>query len=149
MTTVFSLLSQVCGLSHREVAGFLGTRIDTVKSWSSGRNRAPVRVLDDLAGLAARIDKAADEALAEIEVLTEIAVRETGAEPADIELGIATDDHEAQTLGWPCVGAHRAVLALVVARGMGEARRFKVVPRGTTVATAAAAEAHHARAPEL
>jgi len=134
MTTIFSLLTQVCGLSQREAAAFLDARIDTVKSWSAGRNPAPSGVIDELAVLAEKIDAAADglvEAIANM--------------PADgtiIELGIASDDVEAQTIGWPCVGAHRAALALAVARGMAEGHLFKISPRGSTVGVAGAADIH-------
>ena len=46
MTTAFALLCQVCGLSTREAAAFLGTRHDTVKSWSSGRNPTPAGIIE-------------------------------------------------------------------------------------------------------
>lgn len=137
MSTLFSLLVQVCGLSHREAAELLKVRHDTVKSWSAGRNRTPDAVLEELVALAARIEKAATEALAQIEA----AAVQHGV-PAEIELGIASDDAEAQSIGWPCVGAQSACLALVVARGMKRGYRFRVTPRGSTVATAAAADAH-------
>ncbi len=77
-------------------------------------------------------------------MLAEIArqVDAMGSPPESIELGIASDDHEARTIGWPCVGAQRASIALVVARGTPHGLRFHVVPRGSTVATAAAADAH-------
>ena len=58
------------------------------------------------------------------------------------DLTAASDDAEAQTLGWPCAGTHRAVLGLMVARGMADGHRFKIVPRGSTVATAGAADIH-------
>ena len=137
MSTLFSLLVQVCGLSHREAAEMLKVRHDTVKSWSSGRNRTPDTVLEELVTLAARIEKAAAEALVQIET----AAAQHGV-PAEIELGVASDDAEAQSIGWPCIGAQAACLALVVARGMKLGYRFRVTPRGSTVATAAAADAH-------
>lgn len=138
MTTIFSLLCQVCGLSHREAAAFLEVRLDTVKSWSAGRNCTPDAVLDQLAELAALIDEAADRVVA----MTDEQVLAHGSEPEVIELGIAADDHEAQLLGWPCVGTHRAAIALAVARGMSEGYNFTVIPRGLTVLTAAASDTH-------
>ena len=138
MTTIFALLAQVCGLSQREAAAFLNVRLDTVKSWSAGRNPAAADALDALAELAGKIDAAADEAVGG---LGATAVTLDG-DPEIIELGRAADDAEARSLGWPCVGAHRAVLALTVARGMAEGRTFAVVPRGSTAATAAAADIH-------
>ena len=69
-----------------------------------------------------------------------------GDDPLDVvELGLASDDHEARDLGWPCVGAHRAVLARIVARGMADGHRFAVVPRGATTGTAGAADLHAAK----
>lgn len=135
--TLFSLLVRVCGLSLREAAEFFNVRLDTVKSWSSGRNRVPDAVLDELVALAAQIEKAASETLAQIEDMA----TQYGA-PAEIELGIASDDVEAESIGWPCVGAQSACLSLVVARGMKRGYRFRVTPRGSTFATAAAADAH-------
>lgn len=137
MTTTFALLCQLGGLSQREAATFLKVRPDTVKSWSAGRNRTPPGVIATLAELAERIDAAADEAVEEIEQRMEVA----GAAPGVIELGLAGDDREAQSLGWPCIGTHRAVIALTAARALnllafeGHATRVEIVPRGSTPAT--------------
>jgi hypothetical protein len=131
--TLYALLLDRCGLSHREAAALSGVRLDTIKSWSSGRNRAPAGVLAELRTLYAQIERAAVEALGEIE-------RHPEAEM--IEIGLAADDHEAQALGWPCVGAQEAMLGLVVARCR---RPVRIVPRGSTVATAAATDAHDGR----
>jgi len=56
------------------------------------------------------------------------------------ELGFAGDDDEARALGWPCVGAHGALLGLIVARAPAQCI---VVRRGSTPATAAAMAAHN------
>jgi hypothetical protein len=61
----------------------------------------------------------------------------TGA--AEIEIGYATDDAEAQAMSWPCRAAQWQSLALVFASA---ARTVRLVPRGSTLATAAAADAH-------
>ncbi len=109
MTTAFSLLLDRCGLSQREAAAFLGVRIDTVKSWSSGR--APVRAgaVAELRGLYARIERAGAGVLAMIGA-------PDGATSDEVELILVTSDEEARELGWPGVGAQGAVLGLVVAR---------------------------------
>jgi hypothetical protein len=133
MTTLFDLLAQACGLSQREAADFLRVRLDTIKSWASGRRQAPQDALAELATLANRIDTAAAEALAQIERMA----AQHGI-PSEIDLGVAADDAEAQSIGWPCVGAQCASLGLVVARGTKRGYRFRVSPRGSTVATAAA-----------
>jgi len=112
----------------------LGVRSDTAKSWSSGRRTPPDQVINELITLADLIDDRADGTLNEIDNFPEI--------PEFIEIGIASDSHEAQDLGFPCVAAHRALIALVVSRGMAAGHKFIVVPRGSTVATAAAIETH-------
>lgn len=130
MTTAYALLLARCGLSLQEAAAFHDVRLDTVKSWSSGRNRAPDGVIAELRELYDRIEDAAHQA---------VAVIERGGDSGEVELGLASDDAEAQSLGWPCVGAHKAVLGLVAAM---IDNHVTVVPRGSTVATAAAADAH-------
>jgi hypothetical protein len=130
MKTTFSLLCDRCGLSHREAANFLDVRLDTVKSWSSGRNPAPLGVLSELRDLYVTIEAAALANAKQIEALLD----GDGA-PDKIEIGLAGDDHEAQLLGWPCVGAHAAVLGLVAAKSPVP---VAVVPSGATVATVAA-----------
>jgi len=118
--TAYALLLDRCGLSQREAAAIHGVRLDTVKSWSAGRNPTPAGAVEELRALYARIERAAGEALALIE----------GAPPeGEVELGLAGDDHEAQSLGWPCVGAHAAVLGLVAARAR---RPVRIVPRAVS-----------------
>jgi hypothetical protein len=133
MTTTFALLCERCGLSVREAAEFLDTRLDTVKSWSSGRREAPPGAIDELRGLYAHIERAAAEGLAMIRR------PRPGTLPQLVELGLASDDAEARALGWPCIGAHAAVLGLVAARAT---LPIEIVPRGATLATAAAADRH-------
>jgi hypothetical protein len=130
--TTFALLCNRCGLSLREAADFLGVRQDTVRSWSIGRRGAPASAIEELRALYAKIERAAGEAVA-------MARKARGA---TIELGIAADDHEARSLGWPCVGAQAASLGLVAAR-LGAS--VVIVPRGSTGATAAAADIHETR----
>lgn len=89
----------------------------------------------DLLALRARIERSAAEAIARWE--------QTGR-AGSVDLGIAADGHEAQSLGWPCVGAQRASLALLVAAFPLEVE-VRIVPRGSTPATAAAADAHQGR----
>jgi hypothetical protein len=128
--TLFSLLIQACGLSLGEAAAFLGVRKDTAASWSTGRRTAGPDVLGQLRALYRQIQTAADGA---IDALS------SAPEGAEIEIGYPADDHEAQALGFPCVGAWRAMAAIVI----GElAVPVQIVPRGSTPATAAAADAH-------
>lgn len=137
MATIFELLVSRCGLSQREAAEYLGVRIDTVKSWASGRRQPQDAVLGDLARLAEKIARAAEEAIAQID-----AMAASHGPPDAIDLGLASDDTEARDLGWPCVGAQAACLAAVVAAGIARGYTFRVGPRGATPPTAAAADAH-------
>ncbi len=138
--TPFALLETLAGLSHREAAEFHRVRLDTVKSWAVGRNACPARVIAELRALIASQERAATESIAQIAAL---AAQESA--PDGIELGYPTDDAEARSLGvagtpgWPCVGAWRALAARVVA---GSSIPVVLVPRGSTPATAAAADAH-------
>jgi hypothetical protein len=134
--TPFALLCALAGLSHREAGEFFSVRLDTVKSWASGRRSPPAAALVDLRALVARQFRAAAEVIAQVEALA----AQTAA-PEAIELGYPADDFEARSLGWPCIGAWRAMAARVVA---ATAVPIILVPRGLTPATAAAADARDA-----
>ncbi len=136
MITAYALLLDRCGLSHREAADFHGVRHDTVKSWSAGRNPTPDGVIAELRDLYARIERAAADQLKLIKK----------QRPAIIELGLAADDHEAQSRGWPCVGAQAACYGIIAARTQ---QIVRIVPAGSTPATALAADMHDAAADEI
>lgn len=130
MTPAAALL-RATGLSQSEAAEWLGVRLDSVRGWCrDGGSRLPPGVRDQLHTLAQRQRRAADETLAAI-------TRAPAA--AEIEIGYASDDAEAQAMGWPCRAAQWQSLALVYASA---ARTVRLVPRGSTLATAAAADAH-------
>ena len=128
--TPYALLLQVCGLSQREAADLHGVRLDTVKSWVAGRRSANAGVIAQLGRLHSEISCAAEEAL---DVLMQVPAG------AEIEIGYPADDHEAQALGLPSVGAWRAMAGQLIA---ALDRPVILVPRGSTPATAAAADAH-------
>jgi len=107
VTTVYDLLRRRCGLSQTEAAAFHRVRVDTIKSWCAGRNNAAPGALDELRTLYRHIERAAREAVAQIE---------SGRISIPIELRVARDDAEAQSWGWPCIGAQTAVLGLLVAQ---------------------------------
>lgn len=133
MTTYNTLLS-ASGLSLREAADYHNVRLDTVKSWSSGRNGVPDGAIDEIYNLVARQLQAAQQAANHI--TTTIEQRGT---PEDIELGICTDDHEAQSLGWPCASTHKVVIGLTIGLLPPDiAALVVIVPRGSTPASAAA-----------
>ena len=130
--TPFALLLGAAGLSHREASDFLQVRLDTIHAWSSGRNNCRPAVLSELRDLIQKQERAAREAIAQIE-------QARALDPAaEIELGYPTDDYEAENLGWPCVGAWRAMAARVLVAALP----VRLVPRGSSLATAAAIEAH-------
>jgi hypothetical protein len=126
--TPYALLRELCGLSIREAAAFHGVREDTVYSWSAGRRTAPAGAMSELRDLAALIEQAADRWLSAMEAPNVQEARE-------IEIGYPADDHEAQTLGFPCVGAWRAAAGRMIAE---TDLPMKLVPRGSTIATAGA-----------
>ena len=86
-------------------------------------------MIAELRALYARQKQAAAEALAMMAERPDV---------DQVELGYAVDDHEAQGMGWPCATAQWACLGMVAAACD---RPVSLVPRGTTVATAAAADA--------
>ena len=128
--TLFSSILKLSGLSIREAAEFLEVRPDTVKSWSAGRNPVPAGVMDQLHDLLEMQEKAAGEA---------VKLWEEKGSTGQIEFGYAADDHEAQSLGWPSVGAQMAACARLWEMVHGECEII-LSPRGSSMATAAAAD---------
>lgn len=63
MTLFASLLARL-GLSQTQAATLLDARLDSVKSWSSGRRNAPDGVLDELAHLNEEVMRLSRESLA-------------------------------------------------------------------------------------
>lgn len=104
--TKFKILYTACGLSNSEAAELLNVRIDTVKSWSSGRNRAPAGVIRELINLTQRIQLSAEKAVEQILSIT--------GESDTIVLGLAINDEKAQTLGLPTAACQAALLGRVI-----------------------------------
>jgi transcriptional regulator with XRE-family HTH domain len=134
--TPLTLLLSLSGLSQREAAEFLSVSASSVDKMSRGTRSTPPGIIDEMKLLIAAQDRAAAEALAEIKK-----IRRAKNPPDAIEIGYPADDHEARALGWPCVGAWCGMAARVVA---GSSVQARLVPRGSTPATAAAADAHDA-----
>lgn len=130
--TTFSALTTACGLSLREASEVVKVRLDTVKSWSSGRNNCPVSVLAELSDLRDRIEEAADAAISDI--------LDAVPRPESVEIGLASDDAEARSIGWPCVGVHRMLLGCVASGLIVAQIAVRIVPRGSAMLTAAAAD---------
>lgn len=135
MKSLYALLRERCGLSIREAAEFHAVPVNTVTKWSSGDRNAPPGVVAELRELYATIEDIADEAVAAVDQ----AKSEQGSPPEAVELGLASDDYEAQQLGLPCVGAHAAAVGLAA---ISIDDSVVIVPRGSTPASAAAADAN-------
>ncbi|WP_148293760.1 hypothetical protein [Azospirillum sp. B4] len=136
MTTTLRAALLACGLSTREAAEFLNVRQDTINKAINGKERTPDGWLYELRALNLRQRRAAQHALDQVAVLT----KEQGA-PVAVDYGVPVDDTEARHLGWPCIGAANAVASMVW-EGLPEGVKMRVAPRGSTPATAAAADAH-------
>lgn len=139
--TPFAALQSLCGLSNREAAEFLSTKESYVEKMRSGAKRAGREYLSSLQELWTGIETAAVDAAEE---LTQAGVL---ARADSIEIGYPVDDHEARALGFPCVGAWRQMAARLIDELMlidedFDPTRITLVPRGSTLATAAAADAH-------
>lgn len=132
--TLFAILCALAGLSQHEAGDLCGVRHDSARQWATGRRTAPPATINELRALIVRQEHAASEAVAQIAWLSK-----SHSAPDVIELGYPADDHEAQSLGWPCVGAWSAMAARVIAAAPA---KIVLVPRGSTPGTAAAADAH-------
>lgn len=84
-STPFSAALKICGLIHSDAADYFDVSIDTVKSWSAGRNPVPEGVWAELRDLWGDMQ------------------RQTP--PYNI---VECDD----SAGWPCIGTRLAVMAL-------------------------------------
>ena len=90
---------------------------------------------------------AAGEPGVEIEAAEFIGEEKLLASSGRIEIGYPADDHEARQLGLPCTGAWRQMLARLIDELMimdpeFDPIRIRLVPRGSTPATAGAADIH-------
>lgn len=79
MKTIYAACIARLGLSLGQAADLHRVRIDTVKSWSSGRNPVPQGAWDDLRGYEATISDRADALL--------LAWENTGSPPIEIDAG--------------------------------------------------------------
>lgn len=131
--TPFAALQSVSGLSNREAAAYLTVSERTIEDWRTGRKRPAPGPLAEMAALIDRQASAAEKAADEIE--------RRGASADTVEIGYPEDDAEAQSIGWPCVGAWRAMagaaISLLVVGGRPP-RSIQLVPRGSTLTTGAA-----------
>jgi len=102
MTSQFKLLKDLVGLSNQEAADFLDARIDTVKSWSSGRHDPPPAVLSELLTLWDQMQITVDDTIKTVERLA----KKVGS---DQTITLEIDG------GWPCQGVKDRIVAQVIA----------------------------------
>lgn len=135
--TPFKLLMIATGLSIRETADYLNQSEAQIAKMCRTNSASPDGVRKPSPGTMAEMRalyaKQRQAANAIVQMLADIPAE------AVVELGLASDDHEAQSLGWPSVGAQAGVFSMVVA---SSDRKFRIVPRGSTPATALAADIH-------
>lgn len=96
--SAFKQALAICGLTQSEAADFLNVRLDTVKSWSSGRNPVPDGVWQQLGEIYDRMDESADNA---VELIRE-------KQPDEIEFSYSGEHGR-----WPSVGTAFAVEAMI------------------------------------
>lgn len=100
------LMLHRCGLSRAEAAAYVAAEDRTVGRWLNGSFRMPPEKWQILVDLCERQDRAAQEALA--------LSREKLSEPGPISVEMARTQDEAERFGWPCVGAHIAVIRRMI-----------------------------------
>ncbi|HVJ36009.1 MAG TPA: hypothetical protein VND94_23090 [Terriglobia bacterium] len=121
--TVFALLCERCGLSADEAARYLEADPAAVAAWSSGAQACSDNIVAQLRLLYRQISVMAEQAMRQF-----VTFSQGQGSPAEVEISLAPDDAAAQRLGLPCMGAHRAVLGMVIARAHGT--RFVLVGEG-------------------
>ncbi len=87
---------------------FLGTNVDTTKSWWSGRRNPPEAVLEKLVDLSIAQDVAAQELLLQLEKLDKKNKKQ------HLTLPTYALDSQAQAVGWPSANAYMAVIRKAV-----------------------------------
>lgn len=101
--TPYRALQQLCGLTQSDAAALHGVRIDTVKSWSAGRNRAPMGVMNELRQLVRWQQNTAHDELLRAQIAAHL--NESWPDEWKIEA----------TPTCPSEGARAAVIARVIA----------------------------------
>jgi hypothetical protein len=112
MHNVYNLLRESCGLSQQEAADFHDVRLDTLKSWCSGRRPAPVGAIDELKELSRDIMQAGKDVAA--------LLKRTSKDGAFIVV-LPRDDKDARACGFPSMTAQMRAIAIAVAQLPDEA----------------------------
>ena len=126
------------GMNVADAAVFHEVSSDLIVEWVEGSEDPPDEAMDDISQLVCRMAESVAEVLDHVLDKAE----EHGGYPDVLELGLASDNAEAQTLGWPNANAHRTVIGMTAAQMAALGIKVSVVPRGSTVTSAAAADAY-------
>jgi hypothetical protein len=120
MTNTYNILREACGISQAEAAEFVhGTRLDSVKSWSSDRRTAPQGVINDLQKLTREIQNAGFNYAG---LLKEIS-------KGDVYIiGLPSDERDARSCGFPSIGAQMRAIAVAIAH-LPERSEIRMVER--------------------
>lgn len=124
MTSVYDLLRLRCGLSQAEAAEFHSARLDTVKSWCSGRRPAPDGPITELRDLYGAISAAAAD-------LAEIVRRQRSTDEDGIrifQIGLPLDDKDARKCGFPTASTCESAVAIAITM-LPAGSRVRAVPR--------------------
>lgn len=124
----FNCLLSVSGLSTSEAAEFLNVSHKNITRWENGTLEPPHGAFEELIKLVKKQNEAVKQTLALIGKSKGI---------GEYEIGCPSDQIEANDMGWPSVSAFKIVAGRVIAEAQVN---IKVVPRGSTVGTAAAAD---------
>ncbi len=133
--TPFAAYLATSNVTYEQAAHHFGLPVTTIEDWASGRSKAPDEATEWAHQLIVGMLTKANTLTAAYEDL-----KANYGEPGEIEIGISTDDHEAQLNGFMSKTHERATMGLALAQlptGV-----IKLVPRGSTLGTAAA-EAQH------
>ena len=103
-------------MTHEECADYLDVRLDSVRSWSSGRRNVPQGVEAKLIELWNLME---DEASRIIE--------ESVDAQQSIEFGIPSSREEANELGWPSAGTFMRIAALVASNLARQGEKNEVI----------------------
>ena len=133
----YRCLQTASGMDTFEASNFLGVDEDAVMMWVSGEEEADEDSIEKMAELICKMVTSVGQTL---DYLLD-QMEENDSAPAFIEMGLSSDDKEAELLGWPCVRVHEMVLGMMAAQGTEIGIPISIVPRGSTVSSAAAADA--------
>lgn len=132
----FKCLLSAAGLSLTEAADYLDVSRKNITRWANGTLEPPAGVLNELAKLIQKQNEAVKQTL-------DLIGRSKSVD--EYEIGCPSDQIEANDMGWPSVSAFLVVAGHIIAEA---AQDIKVVPRGSTVGTAAAADVQDRLSPK-